>query len=171
MGTKHNQRQHHVVMEHIPSFNGPAGTESPYGIYPLWVFSDEALAGQGANTVLYLSEGHEYDPPLFHGAHELAFDGNTGELLWSNLGFDDTGYRSRIRRHDDLQRIRRTNLRIRTRTKQNNNRRTFNRRNNKDTNNHQRHSHRHMRRRITTSSCSKLPERSAMRFRRIACPA
>ena len=70
--------------------HGPAGTESPYGIYPIWVFSDEALAGQGANTVLYLSEGHEYDPPLFHGAHELAFDGNTGKLLWSNLGFDDT---------------------------------------------------------------------------------
>jgi hypothetical protein len=70
--------------------HGPAGTESPYGTYPLWVFSDEALAGQGANTVLYLSEGHEYDPPLFHGAHELAFDGNTGKLLWSNLGFDDT---------------------------------------------------------------------------------
>ena len=70
--------------------NGPAGTESPYGIYPIWVFSDEALAGQGANTVLYLSEGHEYDPPLFHGAQELAFDGNTGKLLWSNLGFDDT---------------------------------------------------------------------------------
>ena len=70
--------------------HGPAGTESPYGIYPIWVFSDEALAGQGANTVLYLSEGHEYDPPLFHGAQELAFDGNTGKLLWSNLGFDDT---------------------------------------------------------------------------------
>ena len=70
--------------------NGPAGTESPYGTYPLWVFSDEALAGQGDNTVLYLSEGHEYDPPLFHGARELAFNGNTGQLLWSNLGFDDT---------------------------------------------------------------------------------
>jgi hypothetical protein len=70
--------------------NGPAGTESPYGIYPIWVFSDEALAGQGANTILYLSEGHEYDPPLFHGALELALNGNTGQLVWSNLGFDDT---------------------------------------------------------------------------------
>ena len=70
--------------------NGPAGTESPYGIYPIWVFSDEALAGQGADTILYLSEGHEYNPPLFHGALELALDGNTGNLIWSNLGFDDT---------------------------------------------------------------------------------
>lgn len=70
--------------------NGPAGTESPYGIYPLWVFQDEALAGQGANTVLYLSEGHEYDPPLFHGALEVALDGNNGTVLWTNLGFDDT---------------------------------------------------------------------------------
>ena len=70
--------------------HGPAGTESPYGTYPLWVFSDEALAGQGADTILYLSEGHEYNPPLFHGAQEVALDGNTGQLVWSNLGFDDT---------------------------------------------------------------------------------
>ena len=70
--------------------NGPAGTESPYGTYPLWVFSDEALAGQGADTILYLSEGHEYNPPLLHGALEVALNGNTGQLVWSNLGFDDT---------------------------------------------------------------------------------
>jgi putative pyrroloquinoline-quinone binding quinoprotein len=70
--------------------NGPAGTESPYGIYPLWVFSDEALAGQGADTILYLSEGHEYNPPLLHGALELALNANNGQLVWSNLGFDDT---------------------------------------------------------------------------------
>jgi len=70
--------------------NGPAGTESPYGTYPLWVFSDEALAGQGADTILYLSEGHEYNPPLLHGAQEVALNANTGQLVWSNLGFDDT---------------------------------------------------------------------------------
>ncbi len=70
--------------------NGPAGTESPYGTYPLWVFSDEALAGQGADTILYLSEGHEYNPPLLHGALEVALNANTGQLVWSNLGFDDT---------------------------------------------------------------------------------
>ena len=71
--------------------NGPAGTESPYGIYPIWVFADHAMAGQGAGTILYLSEGHEYNPPLFHGARELALNATSGQLVWSNLGFDTTG--------------------------------------------------------------------------------
>ena len=70
--------------------NGAAGTETPYGVYPLWTFSDEALAGQGSGTILYLSEGHEYTPPLFHGALELALNATTGQLVWDNLGFDDT---------------------------------------------------------------------------------
>ncbi len=69
--------------------NGDAGTETPYGIFPLWVFQDEALANMNS-PVLYLSEGHEYAPPLFHGALELALNGTTGQLIWSNLGFDDT---------------------------------------------------------------------------------
>jgi hypothetical protein len=69
--------------------NGDAGTETPYGIYPIWVFSDEALAGM-TNPVLYLSEGHEYSPPLFHNAQVLAINGTTGQLIWSNLAFDDT---------------------------------------------------------------------------------
>ena len=70
--------------------NGPAGTETPYGIFPIWVFQDEALAGMGSDTMLYLSEGHEYSPPLFHGALELALNATTGKLVWDNLGFDDT---------------------------------------------------------------------------------
>ena len=69
--------------------NGDAGTETPYGIYPLWVFSDEALAGQDS-PVLYLPEGHEYSPPLFHNARMLALNGTTGELIWTSLGFYDT---------------------------------------------------------------------------------
>ncbi len=69
--------------------NGPSGTETPYGIFPIWVFSDEALANING-PVLYLSEGHEYSPPLFHDALELALNGTTGQLIWSNLGFDDT---------------------------------------------------------------------------------
>ena len=60
--------------------NGPAGTESPYGTYPLWVFSDEALAGQGADTILYLSEGTNTTHRCLHGALEVAFNGKQ----WSN---------------------------------------------------------------------------------------
>ena len=41
-------------------------------------------------TMLYLSEGHEYSPPLFHGAQVLALNATTGQLVWGNLAFDDT---------------------------------------------------------------------------------
>ncbi len=71
--------------------NGPAGTETPYGIYPLWVFKGSAaLAGSGSDKMLYVAEGHEYSPPLFHNAHLLALNATTGELVWDNLGFDCT---------------------------------------------------------------------------------
>jgi hypothetical protein len=69
---------------------GGSGTETPYGIWPIWVFQDEALAGTGTGTILYLSEGHEYSPPLFHGAQVLALNATNGQLVWSNLAFDDT---------------------------------------------------------------------------------
>jgi hypothetical protein len=71
--------------------NGPAGTETPYGIYPIWVFGCHCVGGTGSDTMLYLSEGHEYSPPLFHGALELALNATTGQLVWDNLGFDVTG--------------------------------------------------------------------------------
>jgi hypothetical protein len=71
--------------------NGPTGIETPYGVYPIWVFQDEALAGTGSGTILYLSEGHEYSPPLFHGALELALNATSGQLVWDNLGYDVTG--------------------------------------------------------------------------------
>jgi hypothetical protein len=48
------------------------------------------MAGTGTGTILYLSEGHEYNPPLFHGALQLALNATSGQLVWSNLGFDDT---------------------------------------------------------------------------------
>ena len=54
--------------------NGPAGTETPYGIWPIWIFTCNALAGSGSGTMLYLSEGHEYSPPLFHGAQQLCLE-------------------------------------------------------------------------------------------------
>jgi hypothetical protein len=63
---------------------GPAGTESPYGIWPIWTFS----IGGIADGVLFLAEGHEYSPPLFLGAKQLAINCTTGELVWSIAAFN-----------------------------------------------------------------------------------
>jgi len=68
---------------------GSSGYETPYAVWPLWVQFGGVMAG--GNNVLYLSEGHEYSPPLFHGAQELAINATNGKLLWKILGFDDTG--------------------------------------------------------------------------------
>jgi outer membrane protein assembly factor BamB len=71
--------------------NGPAGTETPYGIYPLWIWTGSGvLAGSGSDKMLYLPEGHMYNPPLFHGARHVALNATTGELVWDILGFDCT---------------------------------------------------------------------------------
>ena len=67
---------------------GTPGTETPYGIWPIWVQYGGMMAG--GNNVLYLSEGHEYSPPLFHGAQMLAINGTSGALIWKELAFDDT---------------------------------------------------------------------------------
>jgi hypothetical protein len=40
--------------------------------------------------VLFLNEGHEYSPPLFRGASELAINITNGKLVWSSMGFDVT---------------------------------------------------------------------------------
>jgi hypothetical protein len=86
-----NMTNGHVIWSwSTVQINGGAGTETPYGIYPLWVFSCDALAGMGSNTILYLSEGHEYDPPLFHGALEVALNATNGSVVWNILNFDDT---------------------------------------------------------------------------------
>jgi hypothetical protein len=63
---------------------GPAGTDSPYGVWPLWTFSMGGVAG----GILFLEEGHEYSPPLFLGARQLAINCTTGELAWSIHAFD-----------------------------------------------------------------------------------
>jgi hypothetical protein len=68
---------------------GSPGTETPYGIWPIWVQFGGIMAG--GNNVLYLFEGHEYSPPLFHGAQVLALNGSTGQLVWKELAFEDTG--------------------------------------------------------------------------------
>jgi len=66
---------------------GSPGLETPYGTWPLWIFGNVVTNGQ---LIMY-SEGHEYDPPLFHGAQLFALNCTTGKLVWSVLGFDTTG--------------------------------------------------------------------------------
>jgi hypothetical protein len=61
---------------------GDPGIETPYGIWPLWVFSPQAFT----TDVAYLTIGHEYNPPLFHGAQILAINMTDGSLIWSQLG-------------------------------------------------------------------------------------
>ena len=66
------------------TLQGPSGTNSPYGIWPIWTFSIGAVA----DGVLFLEEGHEYSPPLFLGAQQLAINCTTGQLAWSINAFD-----------------------------------------------------------------------------------
>jgi len=67
---------------------GSSGIETPYGIWPLWVQGTGQVACPG---ILYLDEGHQYSPPLFHGAQYLAINMTNGKLIWSTLMFADTG--------------------------------------------------------------------------------
>jgi hypothetical protein len=65
---------------------GEAGSDTPYGVWPLWVFSGGSIAG----GVYFLNVGHEYSPPLFRGAKQLAINITNGELIWEITGFDVT---------------------------------------------------------------------------------
>jgi hypothetical protein len=62
---------------------GDPGIETPYGIWPLWVFGCTCTS----NGVSYLAVGHEYNPPLFHGAQLLAVNNTDGSLVWKELDF------------------------------------------------------------------------------------
>jgi hypothetical protein len=66
---------------------GEAGSDTPYGVWPLWVFSGGSVSGNG---VYLLNVGHEYSPPLFRGAQQLALNITTGKLIWKIMGFDVT---------------------------------------------------------------------------------
>jgi len=68
------------------TMSGLAGSDTPYGVWPLWIFS----GGSVADGVLFLNEGHEYSPPLFRGAQQLAINTTNGQLIWSIQGFDVT---------------------------------------------------------------------------------
>lgn len=56
------------------------GYESPYGTEALWTSTGKGVIAGG---VLFISEGHEFAPPLYHGAKQLALNTTTGELIWS----------------------------------------------------------------------------------------
>ena len=64
------------------SLIGDSGIETPYGTWPLWVFSSQAYTPE----IAYLAIGHEYNPPLFHGGQLLAINMTDGTLVWSELG-------------------------------------------------------------------------------------
>jgi len=68
---------------HTPS----GGFESPYGVEPLWVAFGDITVADGK---LFAAEGHEYGPPLFHGAQQLALNITDGSLVWSIDSYDVT---------------------------------------------------------------------------------
>ena len=66
------------------AFQGSAETNSPYGTWPIWTQTGGGLA----DGILFLQEGHEYSPPLFIGAQQLAINTTNGKLVWSIDAFD-----------------------------------------------------------------------------------
>jgi len=65
---------------------GPAGSNTPYGVWPVWTFT----VGAVADGMLFVPIGHQYSPPMFRGAQQLAINCTNGALVWDNLGFDIT---------------------------------------------------------------------------------
>jgi len=68
--------------QHTNNVLGDPGIETPYGIWPLWIFAAQC---QSAN-VAYYGVGHEYDPPLFHGAQMIALNMTDGSPIFTVLG-------------------------------------------------------------------------------------
>ena len=66
------------------AIQGAAGNNSPYGTWPIWTQTGGGLA----DGMLFLEEGHEYSPPLFIGAQQLALNTTNGKLVWSIDAFD-----------------------------------------------------------------------------------
>ncbi len=64
---------------------GSAGYDTPYGVWPIWTQGNSFLIADGK---LYFTEGHEYSPPLFRGAHMRCLNITNGEQVWSVLGFN-----------------------------------------------------------------------------------
>ena len=60
-----------------------SGYNTPYGVYPLWVFGTQSIA----DGKIFLSESHMYNPPLFPGAQRIALNCTDGSLVWSINSF------------------------------------------------------------------------------------
>ncbi|MGD0450726.1 MAG: PQQ-binding-like beta-propeller repeat protein [Candidatus Bathyarchaeia archaeon] len=63
------------------SLLGNPGLETPYATWPLWTFICDCIT----NNVGYFAVGHEYNPPLFHGAQLIALNMTNGQFIWSVL--------------------------------------------------------------------------------------
>jgi hypothetical protein len=68
------------------AISGNAGSDTPYGVWPIWTFSVGAIA----DGMLFVPEGHMYSPPLFRGASQLAINLTNGQPVWSIMSFDVT---------------------------------------------------------------------------------
>jgi hypothetical protein len=61
---------------------GDPGIETPYNIWPIWEWCSHVFT----IDVGYITIGHMYNPPLFHGAQMIAINLTDGSLIWSELG-------------------------------------------------------------------------------------
>ena len=59
---------------------GSAGYNTPYGVYPNWVFGTQSIA----DGMLFLSEGRCYDPPLFPGGEKVAIELHDRQISLGN---------------------------------------------------------------------------------------
>jgi outer membrane protein assembly factor BamB len=64
------------------------GFESPYAYKNL--YATVTQTGTVAGGMLFLSEGHAYGPPLWHGAEQFALNITNGQLVWSITDFTVT---------------------------------------------------------------------------------
>ncbi|MGA2523738.1 MAG: hypothetical protein ABSF65_06245 [Candidatus Bathyarchaeia archaeon] len=70
------------------AISGTAGSDTPYGVWPLWQFGNPGVIADG---ILFLGEGHEYSPPLFRGASQIAVNLTNGKPVWNILAFNVDG--------------------------------------------------------------------------------
>ena len=68
--------------------DGSAGTNTPYGVNPLWIIGNAEATVAGG--MFYVETGHNYGPPLFSGAMIYALNATTGKLVWQFLNTAST---------------------------------------------------------------------------------